>query len=164
MGDPTLDCGYGEPYLYFPCVCDAGNSEHICECYDNHRLGDSGESSAAYLSGESNEPGADTEASTRASRAADGGGIDVEDGEGGSGSQGNHGDLIPTHRLARNDIGGDGDGETLQNILDQAGKKVAHINTSGSRLGLRIHLFVKGLGRFFTSCFWRPRWQLGYTP
>jgi hypothetical protein len=25
-------------------------------------------------------------------------------------------------------------------------------------------LFVKGLGRFFTSCFWRPRWQLGYTP
>lgn len=96
---------------------------------------------------ESNEVGADTEASTRAGRSTDRGGLDIEDGERGQGDEGDHADLTVLERLAREDKRRDGDGETLQGILDATGHEVRNVERRGRRrLGLGLHLFVMSLG------------------
>ena len=72
-----------------------------------------------YLkAGEADQVGADTEAGTRAGRAADRRGVDIEDGEDGEGSQRNRADLIGAELLARQQPAGNRDGETLQGILN----------------------------------------------
>lgn len=96
---------------------------------------------------ESNEVGADTEARTRARRGTDRGRLDVEDGERGKGDEGDHADLTVLERLPREDKRRDGDGETLQGILDATGDEVRNIERRGRRrLGLGLHLFVMSLG------------------
>ena len=91
--------------------------------------------------------GADTEARTRARRGTDRGRLDVKDGERGQGDEGDHADLAVLERLPREDKGRDGDGETLQGILDATGDEVRNVKRRGRRrLGLGLHLFVMSLG------------------
>jgi len=69
---------------------------------------------------ESNKTGADTESSTCAGRGADTGGIDVEDRKRRCRHKRNHADLRRLHCLARQDIRGNRDGKTLEQVLDQS--------------------------------------------
>lgn len=82
-----------------------------------------------HASRETDQVGANTEAGTRAGRGADRGGIDIEDGKDGQGSQGDRADLIHTQLLAREQVARNGDGEALQGILDQALDEVGNIDS-----------------------------------
>jgi hypothetical protein len=84
-----------------------------------------------HASRETDQVGANTEAGTRAGGRADGGGIDIEDGKDGEGSQGDRADLIHTELLAREQVARNGDGEALEGILDQALDEVGNINSHG---------------------------------
>ena len=96
---------------------------------------------------EADEVGADTEASTCAGRGTDRRGLDIEDGERRQGNEGDHADLTVLQCLPREDEGGDGNGETLQGILDATGDEVRNVERRGRRrLRLGLHLFVKSWG------------------
>jgi multidrug transporter EmrE-like cation transporter len=89
--------------------------------------------------GESNESGANTEASTRAGRGSDRGGIDVEDGKDGKGGEGKNTNLLHAQLLAGEEVGGDGNRETLEGILDGTRDQVTdrHSERGGRRRLLR---------------------------
>ena len=96
---------------------------------------------------EANEVGTNTEASTRAGRGTDRRGLDIKNGERRQGDEGDHADLAVLQCLPREDEGGDGNGETLQGILDATGDEVRNVERRGRRrLGLGLHLFVKSWG------------------
>jgi len=57
--------------------------------------------------------GANTEAGTRARRRADGGGVDIQNGERGQGNEGNHADLRQLEALARQEVCRNGYSQTL---------------------------------------------------
>ena len=103
--------------------------------------------------GEANEVGANTEAGTRAGRRTDRGGIDIEDGEDGEGSQRNRADLIDTELLAREQVARHGNGEALQGVLHQALDEVGNVDShrrGGGGLGRGIgHLFILEEGENF---------------
>jgi hypothetical protein len=88
---------------------------------------------------ESNEVGADTEASTCAGRRADRRSIDIENSESGRGDEGDHGDFTGLEGLARKDERGNCHRETLEKILDDASNEIPHIERRSGRLGLRLH-------------------------
>lgn len=101
--------------------------------------------------GEPNQVGTDAETRTCASRCADAGRVDIQDGKRGRGNQGNHANLGDLERLARQHKRGNGDREALQEVLHESDNEVGHINTGrGGGLRLRIHLFSSMIRRFFT--------------
>jgi len=102
------------------------------------------ESSYSLHPREPNQVGTDSETGTSASRGAYARGVDIQDGEGGRRDEGDHANLGNLEGLARENERGNGNCETLQEILHKTSHEVGHINTSrGGRLGLgRIrHLF-----------------------
>jgi len=66
--------------------------------------------------------GANTEAGTGARRRADGGGIDIEDGERGQGNEGNHADLRQLEALAGEEVRRNRNSQTLKGVLDSASR------------------------------------------
>ena len=70
--------------------------------------------------GEANEVGTETEAGTLASRQANAGGQEVQEGEGDRSDDGDSQDLLDVELLLRDDEGGQRNGQTLKEILDRA--------------------------------------------
>ena len=99
---------------------------------------------------EPNEVGADTETGARARGRPDARGVDVEDRKDCKRRQGDRADLLDAEFLAREEVARDGDGETLQGVLDEALDEVGNVNSYGGHgggLGRTVrHLFILNRG------------------
>lgn len=93
---------------------------------------------------ESDQSGADTETSTCAGRRANAGRIDVEDRECRRRHERNHADLRRLHCLAGQNVRGNRDRQTLEQVLDESHDEIAHIDSSRGRgLRFRLHFVLR---------------------
>jgi hypothetical protein len=151
VGHGTVVCDNRESSVHIFVEYDAGDSEQFYGCGDddNRVVGSGGGEDLVLHAGESNKVGADTETGTGAGGRANRGGIDIKDGEGGGRNEGDHSNLSILERLAGENKGGDGDGESLQNVLHEASDNVSHINSRGGGLRLRLHGLLNWSEDFF---------------